>query len=324
MYLLLILCILLYFPNSFIAKKSSTHTKGNFVIFRYSLYTSAFSVVVGIILTLFDGANFRMDTPAILSALLFGSMIALSSIVTVYSYKIATVALTTMCNTISVIIPCIFGVFLFQEAFTLGKGIGIVLFFISAYLLISPNKNKEKESKPFTFKTLLVCCALVIANGFGSISMQLFSNYSVGVSVSAFMLYSHAFASLIIGTVVLVMIIKRKKSVSLSALQENSNTFIESELALSQDVVPQPTEGKFPKILFLFGCGSTVISFFINQVNTIITPLIPAAILFPSLKGGALIMSALVGWSIFKEKLSLKNIIGIALCLSALIVLNLF
>lgn len=323
MYLLLIVCILLYFPSVFLSKTSSNYTKSNSLIFKYCLYTSILGIAIGAILILLGDRNFSLDMPALWSSLLFGCMIAFCGIVTVYGLKITTVAIINMCNTISVAIPCIFGIIVFQEQLTIGTGIGIVLFFISAYLLISPN-TQAVQSKPFTFKTLLVCLALVFSNGFGSVSMQLFSNYSTGVSESAFMFYSYVFTAIINAILVGVLMLKeRKTAISTVTTQEfNPETICES--AFSAEKTQENKIGKFPKILFLLGLGSTVISFFLNQVNTIITPHIPAAILFPSLKGGALVMSALVGWTIFKEKLSSKNIIGIVLCLSALIVLKLF
>lgn len=49
---------------------------------------------------------------------------------------------------------------------------------------------------------------------------------------------------------------------------------------------------------------------------------IPAVVLFPVLKSGSLIAGAMVGWLIFKEKLSVKNIIGIMIAIGALILLN--
>jgi glucokinase len=81
-------------------------------------------VAIGFFLLLFDGANFKLDTPALLSSLLFGSMSVLCQLVTFYSLRITTVALSNMCNTASVLIPTLFGIIVFKESFTLGTGIG--------------------------------------------------------------------------------------------------------------------------------------------------------------------------------------------------------
>ena len=315
MYLLLVVCILLYFPVNCINKKASNHTGDSTTLFCYCLYTAVAGAAIGFFLLLFDGANFKLDTPALLSSLLFGSMIALCQLVTFYSLRVTTVALSNMCNTASVLIPTLFGIIVFKENFTLGTGIGIVLFFAAAYLISSKN-NATTEQKPFTFKTLLACLGVFFSNGLGSVSMQLFAKYSVGVSESAFMFYSYVFTSAILLVFVSVLLIQAKRKLDLS-----------SDASIKQTQTPEqmqkPRLPVFPKILFLFGILSTAISFFVNQANTVIAPHIPAAVLFPSLKGGALLMGVLVGWMIFKEKLSVKNIIGVVLCVAALIILNL-
>jgi drug/metabolite transporter (DMT)-like permease len=296
---------------------SSEHTKDTTVLFRYSLYTALVGAVIGFFLLLFDGANFRLDTPAFWSAILFGSMIALCQVFTFYALNITTVALTNMCNTASVLIPTLFGIIVFQEDFTIGTGIGIVLFFAAAYL-ISTKNNAVAQQKPFTAKTLFACLLVFLSNGFGSVSMQLFSHYSKGVSESGFMFYTYLFTSVILGVFVMMLLWKRKKQSALPTATALSGEENQSQTANHEKTLPI-----FSKILFLWGALSTAIGFFINQVNTIIAPHIPAAILFPSLKGGALLMGVLVGWTIFKEKLSVKNIIGVVLCIAALIVLNL-
>ena len=79
----------------------------------------------------------------------------------------------------------------------------------------------------------------------------------------------------------------------------------------------------FPKKLFWIGAIGAIVAFFIQQINVLLANEIPAVILFPVLKSGSLIFGAVVGRTIFKEKLSAKNIIGIGLCIVALVVLNL-
>lgn len=315
MYLLLVICILLYFPINYVNKKASNHTGDTTVLFRYCLYTAIVGVAIGFFLLLFDGANFKLDAPALFSALLFGSMVVLCQLVTFYSLRITTVALTNMCNTASVLIPTLFGIIVFKEEFTIGTALGIVLFFAAAYL-ISVKNNVATEQKPFTFKTFLTCLGLFLSNGFGSVSMQLFARYSVGVSESGFMFYTYVFTSAILLVFVSILLINAKRKLSLSATAPTEETQMQMQ-------AQKPRLPVFAKILFLFGFLSTAISFFINQANTIIAPHIPAAVLFPSLKGGALLMGVLVGWIIFKEKLSVKNIIGVILCVAALIILNL-
>ena len=64
--------------------------------------------------------------------------------------------------------------------------------------------------------------------------------------------------------------------------------------------------------------------FLINQLATISANLISPVILFAFINGGATIISALVGVLLFKEKLSVKGIIGIAIGIGSLILIKIF
>lgn len=301
MYGLLVFCFLLYLPHVWLNKLASKDTGNTKILFQFSLYTAIISMVTGLIMVLIEKQTLSFDFVTLSTAFLFGIMLAVCSIFTFYAFRVTSVAIVNMSATSSVIIPCIVGMVFFKEAVSIGKILGIVLFLTAAYFITASN---DKSSKTFTLKSLVACILVFLTSGIGSISIQLFSQYSIGVSDSLFMFYSYVFNSLILFVFVFVLSQKEKRE----KLIEGSS--------LSTDAV-------FSKRLILLGAGISVITFALQQINVILANEIPAAVLFPVLKSGSLIFGAGVGLAIFKEKLSVKNIIGIVFCIAALIVLNL-
>ena len=298
-YGLLIFCFLLYLPHVWVNKVASKHTESTKILFQFSLYVAAISMVTGLLLVLVERERFSFDFVTVGTALLFGIISAICSISTFYAFRVTSVAVVNMSATSSVIIPCIVGMLFFHESVSVGKILGVALFLIAAYCITT---SKNKDDKRFTWKSLLACIVVFLTSGVGSIAIQLFSRYSEGVSDSLFMFYSYVFNSLIL--LIFVFVLSKKES----GKQHLENS--------SKDI-------RFSKKLVLLGIIISVITFALQQINVVLANEIPSAILFPVLKSGSLIFGAGVGWAIFKEKLSVKNMIGLVLCIGALVVLNL-
>lgn len=294
MYWLLIFCVLLYFPVTLIRKLASKKTEGKIILFKFSLLVAIFGVATGFLVVFIEGARFSFDWVTLSTALLFGIMLAVAQVASFSALQTTSVAIVNMSATASVLIPCVVGIIFFREPITVGNAIGIIAFFIAAYFITRPT---NKESKSFTTKALFLCLAVFAAEGVGSVAMQLFSKYSTGVKDSVFMLYAYLFNSLIL--LIYVFILSKGKK------REEDGTSVIS------------------KKLFLYAFLIAAIEFAMQQINVVLANDISAAILFPVLKSGSLVFGAVVGWAIFKEKLSVKNIVGLALCIGAVIVLNL-
>lgn len=296
MYWLLSVCVLLYIPLILSRKLASKETGDRTVLFKFSLFIAAFGAAIGLILVLIEGAKFSFGWVTISTALLFGVLLAVSQLASFYALQRTSVAVVNMSSTASVLIPCVFGVLFFRETLTLGNAVGIIAFLTAAYLI---TRTTDKTNQDVTMKGLLACLVVFLADGVGSVAMQLFSRYSVGVSASVFMLYGYLANALVL--FVCLFAVKQR-----AGLEKIGN-----KTAI------------FPKKLFLFGAVAAGVAFAIQQINVVLANRISAAVLFPVLKSGSLIFGAVIGWAVFKEKLSVKNIIGVGCCILAVIVLNL-
>jgi len=62
----------------------------------------------------------------------------------------------------------------------------------------------------------------------------------------------------------------------------------------------------------------------INNLATILAGMVPPALLFSVSNAIAIIVTMLVGGIVYKEKVNVKNIIGIVLCAASLMVIGVF
>ena len=89
----------------------------------------------------------------------------------------------------------------------------------------------------------------------------------------------------------------------------------------------QQTERKvkpLPKVLLVCGTFLGVALTVINILATELTAMVPAALLFSISNAIAIIVTMLVGYIVYKEKIGVKNIIGIVLCAASLTVVGIF
>ena len=194
-YLYLFFAVLLYFPLIFADKMGSAGTEEKTMLFKYSFYKSIIGVVVGGIIMLINKSHFSIDLYTLLTALMFGLMLGTCMLVTLYSMQVTTVAISSMFKAASVIIPCLFGAMFFGDTISVINVIGFLLFLGSIYLIVS--KNGEKQMK-FGMKAFLACLGVLITNGLGSVSMQLFGELVKGGDEAVFMFISYCVQTVIL------------------------------------------------------------------------------------------------------------------------------
>ena len=292
-YIYLLSIFLIYFPLNITNKLCSNGITNKVMLFKISLVKAVFGTVAGIIIFFIKGESFWVDTAMLLSAVMFGMMLAACTIFTLYSMQITSIAITSMYAAASVIIPIGFDKLFFGENITTGKIIGLCLFLVSAYFIVG---NSSDSKRKFTLKTFIVCIMILITNGLGAVAIQSFAKYSNTGNDSLFMALSYAVNAILLLIAYLIVLSKNNKKVS------NAQT-----------------PGKN---LFILGGASAVFQFVTQQIQTNAAVVVPATILFPFSTASGVITGAVVGWIMFKEKLSVKNIIGILTGIISLIMLN--
>ena len=292
-YLYLLVILLLRLPQNLIKKQTSGMVRGASAYFAYGAYRYLLSGIMALILLIaggFSGISLKALAISVLGAAALGANLYFG----LEALKHGAMVLVSMAGAAGVLLPCIVGIFLFDETMSLMQLAGMVLLIVSGWLLAGYSKNLTGS---FTPRTLLLLLGSMLSNGLVMVAQKMFSKYlpDTGASVFSFLAFGLAGIGMCVGLIPHV-----------------ANKDGRSEIA------------RLPKKLWLYGAGLSAILLVINQLATIAARVIPSAIMFPVNDGGAAIVTALTGAVFFKEKLTPKSICGLALGITALIIINFF
>ncbi len=179
-------------------------------------------------------------------------------------------------------IPYIWGVLFLNEELTIVRTIGLLA--IIAAIVIS-NSGGAKPDR----KQLLLCIAVFLLNGFTSVTskMHQISPISELVTSSDFAFITAVFKAVL--CIALLLILKNKMNV--------------------QAPISLPIKKVLPIVIITALADS--ISFVFQLIGA--TEL-PATILYPFITGGSIILTSLAGVIVFKEKMTARQWMGVAIC----------
>lgn len=288
-----ILVILLFrVAQAFFSKRTSNEISSTTTLVGYNAYQNAVSAILGLVLILVGGTGFRANLLTIAIASFSGLTIFASGFCGVYAMKSGTVSLNSMFATAGMLIPIFVGVIFWGDSVAPMQLVGLALFFLSAYLLISASKTIYTN---FSFKTLLLLIGTMLANGCTMLAQQMFTHYVPDGDVSVFSFLSFGIIAVLSGIFFKLL-------------------------------PPAKKPGSKDSFRSLLICGGVLALcvFVINQLATISTALISPVILFSFIMGGGTIISTLVAAIVYKEKISLKIALGIIIGVVSLIMIKLF
>lgn len=268
----------------------------------YTLYSKVLASAFALILFLIDvfrGVTIQNVGLTALYASLSGCALAITSLCSLYALSTGTMALSSLFGTAGLLIPAIAGIFMFDEILSVWQWVAMAIFMVGAYLLIGSSKAIFGK---FSLKTFFVLLLSLVMNGATMLLQKVFGMTVEGGNVSLFSLLSFASGAALLA--ISLIIIKAKNAVSAKKLG-----------------IDRPHE-VFPKSLYLFGLALAFALFVINQLATLSTPLISAVVLFAIINGGATLISAIVGAVMYKEKLTVRSIVGLILGIGALILIK--
>lgn len=292
-YIFLIIILLLRVPQNFSSKKTSGLVTNSQSYFLYGTYSYTLAGLIAFVMLLFDGMS-GFSLPAVGISALGAVSLAVSLFCSIEALKSGVMVLAAMAGSAGLLLPCIAGIFMFNEPMKPMQFIGIALLIFSGWLLIGYSKE---QTGSFTPRTLLLLIGSMLSNGSVMLAQKMFSKYLPDTSVSIF-------SFLIFGLIGIGMFIGLVPSL----LSQSGRAKIAA--------VPKP--------VFLYGTISSIILLAINQLATLAGRNVPSAIMFPINDGGATIITAITAAIFFKEKLTVRSVCGLILGIGSLIVINLF
>ncbi|MBQ9994353.1 MAG: DMT family transporter [Clostridia bacterium] len=285
----------MYFPLSLTNKISSASTENRVVLFKYCLFRGILGVFVGLVPLIISGTPIRISAVTILTSALFGIMLAVCMFLTVYSMQVTSVAISSVFISGSVNVPTLTSIIFFDEPLPVRKILGMIFFFLSIYLIVDNKEDYQKKQK-FGIKALVVCVLAMLTSGFISVAMQLFARFDPEGEEAVFMFLGYSAQAVFLIIFYALFALKNRRSDDRGA--------------------------KMSRLLVLCGIGGVVLSYIIQRMTTMLAATVPAMLLFPFTSASGVIVAALVARICFGERLSGKNILGIALAIVSIILVN--
>jgi drug/metabolite transporter (DMT)-like permease len=195
-----------------------------------------------------------------------------------------------------VLIPLIVCAIFFDEPIIPIQWVGIAVLIIAGYVMCSYNAKLKGKLTLKAFFMLLLCAA---SYGCTDLSQKLFVNLAPTTDNSVFQLYTYIFAAL---TLVVCSLIFRSR--------EKKTNELRSPIAVVK-----------PIAIYV---GVMAICLYANSYfKTAAATYLDAAQIYPLSQGGSLVLAMIMAAIFFKEKITLRSIIGVALCAAALLMINL-
>lgn len=252
--------------------------------FIYNVEKFLIGSIVLLPITLVDSGA-KLKAGVVLCGAACGIMYAISKMLILKGYEKTSVAFMTFCHSAGMIIPCLYGNFFWDEPLSILATIGIILAVFSAVLL----KGGGGEKQTYSLSGIVIGIIVFAASGGAMMCQKFMGIHFVGQSVGAYNLYSFFIAFAILGFF----------------------------------VKPRKDTAKDAKSVFPFALGSSLSLCIISLVMTAISGKVPSVIMFPLFNGIGIVLVCVGSVFMFKEKMTVKKAIGIAVGLLGLCFINL-
>ena len=257
------------------------------------IYNAIVSFVAAICLLIVSNIN-GVSVFTILLALAFGLVTALQSITFLQALEHGPLSYTSVIMTLSTIIPALSGAIFWQEVIVPVQIVGIVLMMACFVLSVDTSGEKKKANT----KWLIYCAIAFLCTGAIGLMQKVHQTSEYKMELDAFLVIAFVFSFIYSGV----------------------NWFI-----LSRNKKNTENKSGKPSILTLIPVILMVISGICvaanNNLNLYLSGVIDSAVFFPIVNGGHLVLTTVTAVIFFKEKLSVKQWIGIFLGIVSVVLL---
>ena len=215
-------------------------------------------------------------------AIFFGMAIVFGT----FAVSCGPLSFTALVTSYSLILPTFFGLFFLKESLRFSLIPGLILLFLSIYLI-----NRKNETIPVTPRWILYAVLLFIGNGSCSAVQKLQQSVFKGEYKNEFMFL----ALVLVFTALLILTLLREREELLPCL----------------------------KCGWWMGLGYGVVNGLCNFLTIVLANRLPASLMFPTISAGGVVATFFVSTLFYKEKLSRQQIIGFAIGAVSVVLLNL-
>ena len=220
-------------------------------------------------------------------ALLTGFWFIFTYLLMTASTQSSGITITSLSSKLSVVLPTLAGVLIFQEHLNLKVAIGILLALVALVLVVGRNGETSDHAQR---AKLLLPILIFFGTGTGDILMKLCAQHNTGHNMSFMIAFIYLIAMLF------------------------------GILLVAYDLLSG--KSKWQSKNLLGGIALGVINFFSTYCVFHAMRYFDNVVLFPVYNIGVVCLTALIGWLVFQEKLTWKNYLGLAIAIVAVVLIT--
>lgn len=255
------------------------------------------SAVSAVVLLVWGGFG-ASSTFTLILGTAFGLVTALQAIFNLAALALGPMSYTTVIVSFSTVITALSGKLFFGENIYAVQIIGIVLMLVSFVFAV----DKKSEEKSANLRWLIVCGLAFIFSGGIGIMQKIHQTSSFKGELNAYLVIAFVASTVVSAAVAIFLYLKGSKDspVSKKALPAIDKRFI------------------FMLVLMIINGVSVAVN---HKLNLYLSGVMDSATFFPIVNGGGLVLSTVAALIIFRERLSVKQWIGLGVGILSVIFL---
>ena len=295
--LLFALLALMRVVQKFCSKKTALLVSPGATFFAYGAYYQLLAAAVSVVTLCIVGFH-GFNLPTALCSLACAVLLSLDLFSALEAMKGCTLVLCNLFNNACLVVPCLLGIFLFDEPMGVGQWVGLAVFIASAYFLVSDSNSTNKK---LSWRTWLMLFVNLLANGIMLVVQKYFAKLVPNGNTAMFSFLMFAFNAAILFICMLASVgVKAKANIEETNFQ-----------------LP-----RLDKKLYGFGAILAIAVFCVNMVMTTLAKTVDSVVLFSLESIISIVATTVVGAIVFKEKVTLRKILGIIIGLVGIFLIN--
>ena len=260
----------------------------------YHLFNAVSSLVCGVTLLALSGGDFRMSAYTLVTALIFGVITALQQVTNSAALSLGPWSYTSVIASMSTVITALSGTLFFDETIRTTQIFGIALMLVCLVLSVAKENGEQKKKTLRWFLISLVC--LCCCGGVG-LMQKIHQSSAHREELTMFLVI--AFLCSFVFSSVNLAILRCGKGEKTPVFDRKTAVWM---------------------LVCLFVAGGIGIALN-NLINLYLSGVVASAVFFPIVNGGGLVLITLASVILFREKLSGRQWIGLALGIAATLLL---
>lgn len=249
------------------------------------VFSAGSSLLAALVLVLWGGVE-SLSLFTVGLGLLFGLIMTGQGIAMLKALEIGPMSYTTVIVSFSTLISALSGVAFFGESIGVWQWVGIALM-LASFLLAVKEDSQEKSA---SFRWLIFCGITFLCTGGIGLMQKIHQTSAYKAEINAFLIV--AFVSACLGSCLAGLWISKKEK----------TTFLEHD-----------ENGKVRWVLVAIALFSGIVTAINHKLNLYLSGVMDSAVFFPIVNGGGLVLTTVAAVLLFKEKLTKRQWLGVAI-----------